>query len=234
MESEQGRVAPMITLHAFGRVHPFVHGLTRDLRVEWALEELELPYRVHGVDHTGGETSRDEFRRISPFKQLPVIEDDGFVLAESGAIVLYLAEKAGRLADPKTRATVTRWCFAALTTVEPVVAMIVLTDFDKKTDDITKERRAKLVTWADRGLAGLETCLGEHAFVTGAEFTVADILTTTVLRQARRAGLLATYPRCEAYRLACEGRPAWTRTVAAYEARLGAEPGAVDRAAAPM
>jgi glutathione S-transferase len=223
----------MITLHAFGRVHPLVHGLTRDLRVEWALEELELPYRVHGLDHTGGETSRDEFCRISPFKQLPVIEDDGFVLVESGAILLYLAEKAGRLADPKTRATVTRWCFAALTTVEPVVAMIVLTDFEKKTDDVTKERRANLVKWADRGLAGLETCLGEHAYVTGAEFTVADILMTTVLRQARRAGLLAKYPRCEAYRQECEARPSWARTVAAYEARLGAEPGAVERAAEP-
>jgi glutathione S-transferase len=223
----------MITLHAFGRVHPLVHGLTRDLRVEWALEELELPYRMHGLDHTGGETSRDEFCRISPFRQLPVIEDNGFVLAESGAILLYLAEKAGRLPDPKTRATVTRWCFAALTTVEPVVAMIVLTDFEKKTDDVTKERRANLVKWADRGLAGLETCLGQHEYVTGAEFTVADILMTTVLRQAHRAGLLAKYPRCEAYRQKCEARPAWARTVAAYEARLGAEPGAVKRAAEP-
>ena len=223
----------MITLHAFGRVHPLVHGLTRDLRVEWALEELELPYRVHGLDHTGGETSRDEFRRVSPFKQLPVIEDDGFVLAESGAILLYLAEKAGRLADPKTRATVTRWCFAALTTIEPVVAMIVLTDFEKKTDDVSKERRASLVKWADRALAGLETCLGEHAYVAGEEFTVADILMTTVLRQARRADLLANYPRCEAYRQKCEARPAWARTVAAYEARLGAEPAAVARAAEP-
>ena len=55
----------------------------------------------------------------------------------------------------------------ALTTVEPVVAMFLLADFDAKTDEVTKERRAKLVTWADRGLAGLETCLGEHAFVTG-------------------------------------------------------------------
>jgi glutathione S-transferase len=223
----------MITLHAFGRVHPLVHGLTRDLRVQWALEELGLPYEVRGVDHTGGETGRDEFLRISPFKQLPVIDDDGFVLAESGAILLYLAEKAGRLADPRTRATVTRWCFAALTTIEPVVATIVLTDFDKKTDDGARERRARLVKLTERGLGGLEAWLGEHTFVTGAELTVADILMTTVLRQARRAGLLAKYPRCEAYRRRCEARPAWARTVAAYEARLGAEPGAVDRAAEP-
>lgn len=223
----------MITLHAFGRVHPLVHGLTRDLRVEWALEELELPYRVRGLDHTAGEASGEAFCRISPFKQLPVIEDDGFVLAESGAILLHLADKAGRLGDPKTRATVTRWCFAALTTVEPPVAMIVLTDFEKKTDDVSKERREALVKWADRGLAGLETCLGEQPFCAGEGFTVADILMTTVLRQARRAGLLAAYPRCEAYRKTCEARPAWARTVAAYEARLVAEPGAVAGAAEP-
>ncbi|HEY8079284.1 MAG TPA: glutathione S-transferase family protein [Labilithrix sp.] len=223
----------MIVLHGFGRVHPMVHGLTRDLRVEWALEELGVSYRVQDVDHTGGETSRDEFRRLSPFQQLPVIDDDGFVLAESGAILLYLAEKAGRLPDAKTRATVTRWCFAALTTVEPVVAMIVLTDFEKKTDDASNERRAKLVKWADRALGELETWLGEHAYVAGAEFTVADILMTTVLRQARRAGLLEKFPRCETYRQTCEARPSWARTVAAYEKRLAAEPGAVARAAEP-
>jgi glutathione S-transferase len=223
----------MITLHAFGRVHPMVHGLTRDLRVQWALEELELPYHVHGLDHTGGEMNHDEFRRISPFKQLPVIEDDGFVLAESGEILVYLAEKSGRLVDPQKRATVVRWCFAALTTVEPVIQTIVLMDMENKTDDVTKERRANLVKIADRVLTGLESWLGEHAYVAGAEFTVADILMTTVLRQARHAGLLGKYPRCEAYRKECEARPAWARTVAAYEARLGAEPGAVNRAAEP-
>jgi glutathione S-transferase len=210
-----------------------VHGLTRDLRVQWALEELELPYQVHGLDHTGGEMSRDEFGRISPFNQLPVIEDDGLVLAESGAILVYLAEKSGRLTDPQKRATVVRWCFAALSTVEPVIQTIVLMDMENKTDDATRERRANLVKWADRVLTGLETRFEDHAYITGAEFTVADILVTTVLRQARRAGLLAKYPRCEAYRLKCEGRPAWARTVTAYEARLGAEPGAVERAVQP-
>ena len=162
-----------------------------------------------------------------------MIEDDGFVLAESGAIVMYLAEKSGRLVDPQQRATVMRWCFAALTTVEPVVQMIVLMDLEKQTDDATKGRRANLAKLADRPLTALETWLGEHAYLTGAELTVADILMTTVLRLARRAGLLAKYPRCEAYRLKCEARPAWARTVAAYEARLGTEPGAVERAAEP-
>jgi glutathione S-transferase len=225
----------MITLHAFGHVHPMVHGLTRDLRVEWALEELGLPYQVHGIDHTAGATKTDAFHRISPFLQLPVIEDDGLVLSESGAIVVYLADKARGLTDPKTRAEVVRWCFVALSTVEPVIQTIVLDDMQTKTkDDAARERRAGLVKWADRALGGLETWLGDHAYVAGADFTVADILMTTVLRQARRASLLARFPGLEAYRQKCEARPAWARTVSAYEARLGSKAGAVARAVEPQ
>jgi glutathione S-transferase len=223
----------MITLHAFGRVTSMVHGLTRDLRVQWALEELGLPYQVHGVDHHAGETKADAFRHLSPFHQLPVIEDDGMVLSESGAILVYLAEKAGQLADPQKHAAVVRWCFAALTTVEPVISMIVLDDFAKKTDPVSRERRANQVKWAEQVLGSVEKHLGEHAFTAGGEFTVADILMVTVLRQARRAGVLANFPRCEAYRQKCEARPAWGRTVAAYEKRLGAEPGAVARVVEP-
>src|SRR5690554_2927250 len=145
----------MITLHAFGRVNVFVHGLTRDLRVQWALEELGLPYRVSGVDHPSGETKAEAFRALSPFCQIPVIEDDGLVLSESGAILIYLAEKAGRLADGRTKAEVMRWCFAALTTVEPPIAMIVLDDFGRKTDPVSREKRASLVAWAEQVLAGV-------------------------------------------------------------------------------
>lgn len=223
----------MITLHAFGRVTPLVHGLTRDLRVQWALEELGLPYEIRGVDHLGGETKTDAFRELSPFLQLPLIEDRGIILSESGAILIYLAEKAGQLSDSPTHAEVVRWCFAALTTVEPPIAMIVLDDFAAKTDPVSVEKRANMVKWSERVLDGVEKRLGEHAFIAGPELTVADILMVTVLRQARRAGLLAKYPRCEAYREACEARAAWQRTVAAYEKRLGAEPGAVARAVEP-
>jgi glutathione S-transferase len=152
----------MITLHAFGRVNHFVHGLTRDLRVQWALEELGLPYRVSGVDHPAGETRADAFGDLSPFHQIPVIEDDGIVLSESGAILVYLAEKAGQLADRRKKAEVLRWCFAALTTVEPPIAMIVLDDFGRKTDPVSREKRANLVKWAEQVLAGLERHLGEH------------------------------------------------------------------------
>jgi glutathione S-transferase len=53
----------MLTLYGFGRVNSKVVGLTRDLRVLWTLEELGVPYRVHGVDHPAGETRSEEYRR---------------------------------------------------------------------------------------------------------------------------------------------------------------------------
>ncbi len=225
----------MIKLYAFGRVHPAVHGLTRDLRVQWALEELGLPYQVQALDHTGGELSQEEFRHINLFQQLPVIDDDGFVLAESAAILFYLAEKAGALlpADAKGRAVVSRWCFAALTTVEPEIQRILLMAGGKKPDEATQALRETLATVARRHLADLEAWFGEHEYLAGAELTIADILMTTVIRYARRARLLEDLPRCEAYRQRCEARPAWARTVEQYEARLHAEPGAVQQAAEP-
>jgi glutathione S-transferase len=94
----------------------------------WALEETGLPYRVHALDHTGGELDGDAFSRISPFRQAPVIEDDGFVVAESAAVVLYVAEKAGKLipADFQGRMRVVQWCFAAVGTVEPTFTCLDL------------------------------------------------------------------------------------------------------------
>ncbi|HEY1815246.1 MAG TPA: glutathione S-transferase family protein [Kofleriaceae bacterium] len=219
----------MITLYGFGRVFAAGHGMTRDLRVQWALEELGLPYQVRAIDHTGGETRTDEFRRISPFGQLPVIDDDGFVIAESGAILLYLAEKAGALIpnDLHGRATVMRWCFAAVATVEPTIQTLGIMTVTGSTDQAT---RATFTTVTNRFLGDLEAWLDGRTYVTGAEFTVADILMTTVLQRARRGGLLADYPRCEAYRLRCEARPAWARATQAYEVRLGDAPGTVTKA----
>ena len=109
----------MITLYGFGTIFPEGIGETKDLRAQWALEELGLPYRVHALDHTGGEPHGDAYSRISPFHQVPVIDDEGFVVAESAAVVLYLAEKAGRLlpGDVQGRTRVVQWCFAAVGTV---------------------------------------------------------------------------------------------------------------------
>ena len=73
--------ATTITLYGFGRVFRPVIGETKDLRVQWALEEVGLPYRVHGLDHTGGELDGPAYSEISCFHLVPAIDDDGFTVA---------------------------------------------------------------------------------------------------------------------------------------------------------
>ncbi|RYZ12951.1 MAG: glutathione S-transferase family protein, partial [Myxococcaceae bacterium] len=74
-------------------------------------------------------------------------------------------------------------------------------------------------------LTALEDWLRERPYVTGEAFTVADILMTTVLREVRNGGVLEGFPRVCAYRERCEARPAWKRTLEAYEQRLGVTAG---------
>jgi len=216
----------MITLYGFGRVHPKVIGETRDLRVQWALEETGLPYRVHGLDHTGGELDGDAYSALSCFRQVPVIDDDGFVLSESGAIVLYLAEKSGRLIPPdfQGRTRVMQWCFAAQATVELPLADLQLSDAFGLGD---APRRAWLVKWANRVLGNVERRLQGREWIACDEFTVADLLLAMVLREVRHTNLLDAHPGVQAFYARAFVRPAWSRALDAYSERLGVDPASI-------
>jgi glutathione S-transferase len=215
---EHGEPA-MITLYGFGRIFRPVIGETRDLRTQWALEETGLPYRVHGLDHTGGELDDPAYSRINCFRLVPAIDDDGFVVAESAAVLLYLAEKAGKLipSDFEGRMQVTQWCFAALNTVErPLLEIQLIDKFGG-----TAERRAEMVKTAGRWFDGLERRLDGREWIACADFTVADILLATVLREIRKTDLIDPYPRLKAYYERALARPAWQRTLSLYAERLG-------------
>src|SRR3954468_20652570 len=140
----------MITLYGFGNLFPAGRGEAKDLRAQWALEETGLPYRVHALDHAGGELDGEAYTRISPFRQAPVIDDDGFVVAESAAVVLYLAEKAGKLipGDVQGRTRVVQWCFAAVGTVEPTLTCLDFVEiFDNRNDALKGKVRQLAGRW---------------------------------------------------------------------------------------
>ena len=217
----------MITVYGFKRVKDPVIGETRDLRALWALEETGLPYRVHGLDFIEGETQTDDYRRISPFSQVPVIDDDGFIVTETGAIVIYIAEKASMLipADPKGRSNVMQWCCTALSTIEPTLLQIQI--IDGGGEEVTGAlRRPMLVDQARQKFTVLEEQLSSRPFLAGNDFTVADVMMTTVLREIRKTGLIERFPALRDYFVRCQARPAWRRTLGAYEARMGAPEGA--------
>lgn len=210
----------MLKVYGFSRVNRFARGNTRDLRVLWALEEMGLPYEIVGMDHPNHDLDSAEFRAKNPFGQIPVIDDDGVVVTESGAILLYLARKTGKLMprDLAGEAQVLRWSVAALSTVE--VPILTLWFVGISGGKGTKPHDA-LRGWSDMRLQQLDGWLAGRAFVATDDFTVADILMTHVLAAGSTdQALLAPYEHVRAYLARCMDRPAWKRTLDAYDARV--------------
>jgi glutathione S-transferase len=211
----------MITLYGIGDIEGG-HGETKDLRVQWALEEVGLEYRFHALDQTAGDLDSESFGRLSPFHQIPVIDDDGFVIAESVAILLYVAEKAGRLIpkDVQGRTTVMQWCFAAVSTVAPTlqcIDTIEIFDEDKTAGKVLAETRKLAARW----FQGVERRLEDREWIARPEFTVADIAMASVLRTIRKTDLMDPFPRIKSYYERCHARPAWQRTLTLAAERLG-------------
>lgn len=213
----------MLKIYGFSKVNPVARGHTRDLRVFWALEEMQLPFELAGLDHPAQILNCEAYRRLSPFEQIPAIDDDGLVLSESAAILVYLAKKCGRLipSDRAGEAQVVRWCFAAVNSVEaPLLSLMV---HDWTADGGCEKPREFLVGWVNRVFTNLERWLAERDFVATKDFTVADILMAHVLSAGiKDDGLLAPYPGIATYRDRCLARPAWKRTIEAYFARVEA------------
>ena len=211
----------MITLHAFGNMFPGGIGETKDIRIQWALEEMGLPYEVRALDYLGGGAESPEFSAISPFNQIPVLEDDGLVIAESCAILIHLAEKSGRLmpADEAGRLRVIQWCFAATATVQPALSMIAMVDAGFMGQD--PATREFLVGLATRWLAGLERQLEGHDWITGDDFTIADITLADVLREIRETDLMDGYPKVKAFYARAFARPARRKARELTAERMG-------------
>jgi glutathione S-transferase len=217
---QRGTLRVVITLYGFGSIFPEGVGETKDLRAQWALEETGLTYRVHPLDHGAGDLDSEAYSRISPFHQVPVIDDDGFVVAESAAVVLYIAEKAGKLipSDVQGRTRVVQWCFAAVGTVEPTLTAIdVVGIFDPDNHKLMTEVQKLSGRW----LGHVERRLEDREWIACADFTAADIMMSGVLRGLRRTDLMDPFPRIKAYYERCQARPAWQRTLGLYAERLG-------------
>jgi glutathione S-transferase len=211
----------MLKVYGFARVNKGARGNTRDLRVLWALEEMGLPYEIVGMDHPNGDLDSPAFRAKNPFGQLPIIDDDGVIVSESGAILLYLARKSGKLMprDLAGEAQVLRWTIAALSTVElPILALWFVNLSGGKGTQPSDALRG----WSEQRLGELNAWLADRQFVATDELTVADILMTHVLSGGTDPSLLEPHANIRAYKKRCTEREAWKRAIDAYCERVEA------------
>lgn len=208
----------MITISAFRWVPDFARGQVRDLRVRWALEEAGLPYRTRLLEQ--GDQDKPDYRALQPFGQVPIFEEDGLNLFESGAIVLYIGERSETLLpkDPGARARATQWLVAALNSIEPFVMNVALIDLFYVKEEWAKLRRPGAVEFVRRRLSALSNVLGEASYLDGDRFTAGDLMMTTVLRILRHTDIVTSDRRLAAYIERCTTRPAFKR---ALDAQLG-------------
>jgi glutathione S-transferase len=203
-----------ITITAFEQSPDRGQGLSRDVRVRWALEEVGQPYEVRLVSFRA--LKEPAHRARNPFGQIPTYEEGELVLFESGAIVLHIAERhAGLLpGDADARARAISWMFAAVNTIEPPIlefANARLVEGDKP----WAAERLPLVQGRIRArLDELASRLGYADWLDGA-FSAGDLMMVSVLLRLKPSGLLDEFPSLAAYAARGTARPAYQRAFAA-------------------
>jgi glutathione S-transferase len=184
---------------------------SRTMRVLWAAAELGLEYRHVPYKFDDPVLKSIDYRRINPAGQIPAIDDDGFVLSESLAIILYLAKKYG--APPLYPATlegeaeIWRWTLWAQVQLEPWV------QGDALLREVIAAAGGKARPWIEKSLALFEATLADRAWILGDDFTTADLTVAAILSPSRAAKLpLERYPRILDWHIRCYARPAAVKT----------------------
>lgn len=191
-----------------------VHHLenSRSQRVLWLLEELEMPYDIRRYERDRKTMlAPTELKRVHPLGKAPVIEDDGRVLAETGAIVEYLVEKAGgKLGPPPNREAVLRYRhflhYAEGSMMPPLFGLLII----NRLGLLGRPAKATVQAMLDTHLDWLESELAARAWFAGDEFTAADIMMSFPLEASRaRGGLGPSRPHLMDWLERIHARPAY-------------------------
>ena len=139
-------------------------------KVSIALEEMGLPYEVRVIDFATNEQKADWYVKLNPNGRIPTLTDDGFALFESGAILIYLAEKSGQFLprDPQSRSRVLQWLMFQMSAVGPMMgqANVFLRYFPEKIQpaiDRYQREVMRLFGVLDRQLAAHEYIVGDYS-----------------------------------------------------------------------
>jgi glutathione S-transferase len=191
-----------------------VHHLenSRSQRILWLLEELGLPYEVRRYERDRKTMlAPPELKRVHPLGKSPVIEDEGRIVAETGAIVEYLVEKAdNRLGPPAKRDDKLRYRhflhYAEGSLMPPLLVMLVV----RRLGLLGRPARKPIQRMIDQHLDWLETELAGRPWFAGDAFTAADIMMSFPLEASRhRAGLDESRPNLIDWLERIHARPAY-------------------------
>jgi glutathione S-transferase len=194
---------------------------SRAFRTLWFLEELGRPYRIELLSLEKGDHKRPDFLKLNPMGKVPVVVDDGVPVAESGAILLHVADKysAGTLAprqdDPK-RPDYLRWLFFAVGVMEPAFGEKFF-----KWEDIPA-RRAAWGSFAEMERVVTEA-IAPGPYLLGDWFTAADVLVCSNLHWGTMFKLFPERGAVADYVARCAARPALKRALTIEEGYIKAQ-----------
>ncbi|MDJ1173914.1 glutathione S-transferase family protein [Roseofilum sp. BLCC_M114] len=172
---------------------------TRSPLVQWYLEELNLPYQYISLNIQENEHRKPEYLTINPMGKVPALVDEDFTIWESGAILLYLAEKYGNLPDDlEGRSQRVQWVLFANATLGPGLFL--------------PDRRDREMP---RLLAPLNQILSQQPFLLGSNLDVADVAVASYLYYAQMLAQLdyGDYPAIVAYLERITSRKAFQNTL---------------------
>lgn len=188
-------------------------------KVRLLLNHLGRPYHTVPVSIFEGEGQTAEFRRINPTGTVPAIQlDDGRVLAESNAILAYLADGTPYLpSDPFDRAKVQQWLHFEQERVESVIGSLrhwtMTGKLARRSPEMIEAKRSD----AARSLGILESELATRPFIAGDHYTIADMAVFAYASRAEEAGLsLEAYPNFRTWIARVEAQPGFLATMHPY------------------
>ncbi len=177
------------------------------------LEELDLPYEVHSLSLSAGDQKKSDYLAINPNGRIPALVDDGFAVMESGAIMIYLAEKAGRLlpTDFKGRSLVMQWLMFQMGGIGPMMgqANVFFRYWPEKIQPVI----ARYQSEGARLFGVLDGHLAAHEYLAG-DYSIADIANWCWVRTHKWSGVdIAPFPNLQRWLEVVGARPAAQRGI---------------------
>ena len=171
---------------------------TRASIVQWSLEELNVPYEFVLLDMQAGEHLQSDYTAINPIGKVPAIVDGDFTLWESGAILLYLADRYGNAETAEQRAEIAQWVLFGNATLGPELL-----------NEATRDQETP------RLLKPINQILEHQPYLLGEQFSMADVAIGSTLGffQMRFSMDFSTFSAIAVYLKQLAARPAFQKTI---------------------